>query len=213
MIVDEYGGLAGIPKQLADGRWEPSLSFGYGASIVHDLHAFGDISRRYRSKKRDNPMKELKAKRMPHSDRKKMAGAIRKTGTKTVGFYMMKDSHPYECRMGYVTILNLLVDAADVILSGIPDDNVLFVLDHHTAYDVEKREKMPETSREFLDRRFRELSAKYGKNIRYTIGDSRKGDWIDEIQTNDIVPHSLMRVVELNDNSLNRILRTRRYEK
>lgn len=209
--MDEYGEMRD-PIQHEDGTWQPSKVFGYGASVVDKPEPFGKISSKIRATKHDNPMKELKAKRMSQIDKENMAKDIVDAGAKTYHFYYDKEEHPERNRAGYVTFLRMAIRAADIILSQIDDEEVLFVLDQHSAYEVEKRERIPETSMEYLSREFENLSKKYHKDVKFVIGDSRKGDWKDEIQTNDLVPHSMKMVIELDDDSIDRILDTRRFK-
>ena len=208
VVVDEFGDYSKTTKRNVDGRYSPKKSFGFGISVVKDESRFRDVSKTFKNEK--NIHTELKGRKNSVSEKKQLSKQIRRSGTKTYGYYVdkTKDVPEYwnsKDRSG--AALSILKFSLKDIFKRIRSKDVEVVIDRHEIYrDKSKKEKNFDLAENVV----KEVGKESNKNVSVEIPSSRKkGRYGEILQTHDIVSNGIYEFVENKDRSLVSILRTR----
>lgn len=186
--MDEVGDTGKSSRCIDEHKhiYNPSMIFGFGCSIVIDENSFGDVSANIRHRK--NIYIEMKTRKLESDEKIGMATDYRRSGARAIGIFINKN-HPvpqgWNEQSGSENHVGTLLQASKVIATNIPETRIHFIIDNHDSY---RKEGMDAVIREGFER----LESETNKTLSYEICRSTSGQYRDGLQTNDIVPHSLI---------------------
>lgn len=210
IIVDEFGDT-GISEKKKKTRGR-STTYGFGVSVVNNLKAFGDISSDYATSHKITH--ELKGRKIPQSDKLKLAEKIEKNTSKTYGFYIdkTKKDTPTKYKLKEKCIVpqqNIFKKAlSDVVKPSM--GQVIVYADRNTIYQTNSKTKNPKSKWDEGYRIIDEVSKKKKTPIKAkfisSLNETIKGD---AIRTNDIVNSCIRDHTEHGKKECTRIMGTK----
>ena len=188
VFMDEAGDTGKVPICVEEKRriYNPSRIFGFGCSVVTDRDSFGNVSINMRRRK--GIYVEMKTRKLEPEEKIGMAADYRKTGTRAIGVFIDKNSSVPKGwieQSGSEDHVGTLLQASRKVATNIPEKRIHFVIDNHDSYQKEGMDRA-------IEEGFKRLASDTDKTITYKICRSSSGKYRDELQTNDIVPHSLI---------------------
>ena len=204
VFMDEFGDTGDKPMEVRKGIFNPSKVFGFGCTVTGDPERLGRVSQEIRDAK--GISKEVKARKLDYREKVEMSRCLVMTATVSyaLGFdkNMATQSVTWMSYDGVHRQVMMLVRTLDMVLSQRSGSFYHVVFDDHNSYK-------PSVARTALDDGFEWLSERHGVDLTCESARSSSGEFKDQLQSNDIVPHSMILQLEREEPSISGILGVR----
>jgi hypothetical protein len=179
ILADDQGNLSkGVLKE------GDTKTFGYGMAIVKDREKFRDVSVSYKAE--NNIKRELKARKVERSDKEKISEKIGESGSKTYGIYIDKTRGTpkgWREEESSDAMVGILRKSLEIVLRDVPEDEVLIVVDDHSAFD--------KLGKNYIEDVSKSLSKSFKKDIQCESSGSKRDDFANHMETVEFVARAL----------------------